>query len=215
MYSVFILRLLDNIMSIKIKINRFLNTKACFVCLILAFIVLNFSTLSYGFFSKKETTTSKTIVVSSIKPLQFIVDAIVHDLNQSELLLDPNVSPHSYQMKPSDMRKLYSAKVVFWFGPELETFLEKTLTQLPENEIHVVSLFSKNKMHLHPWSNSGDHYHENDHGESFFDPHVWLDPENAIAIAKIIENTLSKLQPENATHYKKNLSHFLKNSNAY
>ena len=52
-----------------------------------------------------------------------------------------------------------------------------------------------------------DHAHEageagHEHGE--FDPHVWLDPQNAKALAGAIENALAAADPDNAARYAAN-----------
>ncbi|KZM49916.1 zinc ABC transporter substrate-binding protein [Labrenzia sp. OB1] len=49
--------------------------------------------------------------------------------------------------------------------------------------------------------------HHAGHGEAF-DPHIWLNPENGIAIAGIMAETLAGLDPQNADTYKKNAASF-------
>ena len=41
-------------------------------------------------------------------------------------------------------------------------------------------------------------------GTASFDPHLWLDPENAKAMAALIADTLEKADPENASRYAAN-----------
>lgn len=51
-----------------------------------------------------------------------------------------------------------------------------------------------------------DHAHEgHDHDHDGFDMHLWLDPQNARAMAVEIEKTLSEADPENGAAYKANL----------
>lgn len=51
-----------------------------------------------------------------------------------------------------------------------------------------------------------DHAHEgHDHDHDGFDMHLWLDPQNARAMAVEIEKTLSEADPDNGAAYKANL----------
>lgn len=51
-----------------------------------------------------------------------------------------------------------------------------------------------------------DHAHEgHDHDHDGFDMHLWLDPQNARAMAAEIEKTLTEADPDNAAAYKANL----------
>lgn len=54
----------------------------------------------------------------------------------------------------------------------------------------------------HDHGHSHDHGHGHEHGE--FDAHVWLDPENAKAMADDIAHHLSEADPENAATYAAN-----------
>ena len=47
-----------------------------------------------------------------------------------DLLVNGNGSPHSYSLRPSEARVLSRADIVFWIGPDFETFLQKPLDSL-------------------------------------------------------------------------------------
>ena len=49
-----------------------------------------------------------------------------------------------------------------------------------------------------------DHDGHDDHGHGEHDPHIWLDPQNAKVMVKLITKELSELDSENAPTYKKN-----------
>ena len=56
-----------------------------------------------------------------------------------------------------------------------------------------------------------DHDAEHQHAaHEAVDPHIWLNPENGIEIAKIMADTLAKQDPANAETYKKNAAAFSK-----
>src|SRR5690606_6023265 len=66
-------------------------------------------------------------VLVTIKPLQLIATAIAGDQLVINRLLEPAASPHQYQLKPSEARKLIEADAIIWVGPQLETFLGQVI----------------------------------------------------------------------------------------
>ncbi len=66
-------------------------------------------------------------VVTSIKPLQLLTQDLIAADDRVTLLLPTTASPHDYQMRPSDMRKLQQADLFLWIGPQMERFLTRPL----------------------------------------------------------------------------------------
>ena len=58
--------------------------------------------------------------------------------------------------------------------------------------------------HDHAAEAHDDHDHDHDHGHGAFDTHLWLDPENAKAMAAEITTTLVAADPANALAYQAN-----------
>ena len=58
--------------------------------------------------------------------------------------------------------------------------------------------------HEHEHGEEHDH-HEHDHDRAAFDLHVWLDPVNAWAMARMIAEVLSEADPANAAAYEQNV----------
>ncbi|GJL83295.1 MAG: zinc ABC transporter substrate-binding protein [marine bacterium B5-7] len=168
-------------------------------------------------------------VVATIAPLHSIVADVMQGVAKPDVLLRPGLSPHGYAMRPSELRLLYNADLVVWVGPELETFLMTSLESLP-NEVKVLRLSDKDNIHTLPYrletsSGDGDSHdmadddaHDahggHDHGSessdkpgvsSNIDPHIWLSPTNAIAIAEAVAGKLVAIDPDNADRYRHNL----------
>ena len=144
-------------------------------------------------------------MVSSISPVNALVDGVTAGVTTSTLLVPPNVSHHHYSLKPSDAMALQNATVVVWLGHSLETFLEKPIANLSNNTT-IITIEELPKLTLYPlrsnknWEHSGhDHAHH-----SNIDPHLWLDPQNAIIIIRAIANTLSKIDADHAKLYQAN-----------
>ncbi|WP_162150926.1 zinc ABC transporter substrate-binding protein [Ahrensia sp. 13_GOM-1096m] len=82
-------------------------------------------------------------VVASIAPIHSLVSMVMGDVAEPELLLNANVSPHDFSLKPSDARAIQNADVVFWVGPALEAFLAKPLEALDSKDTNVALIDAK------------------------------------------------------------------------
>lgn len=176
-----------------------------------------------GFMTLSGPAAAMEGVVASIKPVHSLVAAVMGDVGTPELLVPDNASPHTYALRPSDAAKLEKAKIVFWVGEGLETFLEKPLGSLAVGATSIalaqspgLTLFDLREggafdYHAHE-EEEGDHAHrhdphdgeEDEHGAKAKDMHFWLDPENARLVAKHIAATLSSVDPDNAEIYHEN-----------
>lgn len=171
-------------------------------------------------------------VVVSIKPLHSIVSAVMQGVDmqgagEPRLIVQGAGSEHVYSLKPSDAEAIENAKVIFWAGPSMETFLDKPLDTLGdgakivalgdvdgltrlkfreggpfEAHDHAHEEGGHDDAHNHSHDHSHDHDHDHDHGE--YDLHFWLDPQNGKVLAADIARTLSESDPEHAAQYQKN-----------
>ncbi len=141
-------------------------------------------------------------VVVSIKPLHSLVASVMQGVGTPTLLLEGNSSPHTYSLKPSDAEKLQQAQVIFWIGHELEAFLEKPIQSLAQNATALALIETPGIKKLAV--RESEHEEGHDHDEHSVDAHIWLDPENAKAMVKVIAATLTEVDPPNAKRYAAN-----------
>lgn len=137
-------------------------------------------------------------IVASIKPVELLVRAIATNDMHTTTLVPPGASPHNYSMTPSKRRALAAADVIFWVGPDMETFLSRLLSSddLGPRSVALggASDDSAGATHHHhehhPVERTGQaHAHSHHHGEGE-DPHIWVDPQSALAMAATIRDTL-------------------------
>jgi zinc transport system substrate-binding protein len=148
--------------------------------------------------------------VATIAPLHSLVAAVMKTIAGPALLLRGGVSPHDYRLRPSDMRALSRPDVVFWIGPEFETFLAKPLANAAD--VRSVALAQAAAVELLPLRSGGiwqarEHEgqgHDDTHDAGDFDTHIWLDPRNAAAMTRAIAAALSDVDPANAAVYRGN-----------
>ncbi|MCY3885451.1 MAG: zinc ABC transporter substrate-binding protein [Gammaproteobacteria bacterium] len=177
--------------------------------------------LSCCFFGAQVAMASDLKVVASIAPVHSLVSEVIAgtDVSAPELLIQGKTSPHSFTLRPSDVRKLQNADILFLISETLETSTMHTLESL-EFDTSVIELMNTTGMHLvhmtesdshenghghvHGQSHSHGHEHDATHPMSGFDHHIWLDPANAIVMVDEISGSLSELDPDNSTVYEAN-----------
>ncbi len=136
-------------------------------------------------------------VAVSIKPIHSLIAAVMDGVAEPYLIVAGAASPHAYALRPSDAKVLSRAALVFWVGPEMERFLVKPLAALAGK---TVRLAGDPRLTALP-RRAGD---GGAGGRGGGDPHLWLDPANARAIAAVAVTELSAIDPGHAALYRGN-----------
>lgn len=153
-------------------------------------------------------------VATSIKPVSMVVKAIAGDKVKIEQIVSNTASPHDFALRPSDLRKVLKADLLVWVGESLEPFLEKPIanSQHAQTAIEWMSLVGLDehkdkpkKAHEEVVLVAG---HEDEHHHDGLDPHVWLNLDNALILAKSVTAKLSEIQPALAPYFQNNLTSF-------
>lgn len=154
---------------------------------------------------------AETRIVTSIKPVELLVRAVATEGMQTTSLVPPGSSPHNYSMKPSQRRALENADVIFWVGPEMETFLSRLLAGQDFRKRTVAFMEAEQgagrDSRTDEEDDHGEEHDDHDHGDGE-DPHIWLDPVLAIQMAETIHGTLSKLENVDTAALNRNLEQF-------
>ncbi|WP_133774121.1 zinc ABC transporter substrate-binding protein ZnuA [Pseudomonas graminis] len=162
-------------------------------------------------FSTITAAEANVRVLTSIKPLQLIAAAVQDGIAVPEVLLPPGASPHNYALRPSDVRRVQEADLLYWIGPDMETFLPRVLSGRSKASVPVESLPG---MHLRHFTASSEHHdddedeHDHDHRPGSVDAHLWLSSVNARVIAAKMAADLSQADPANAARYESNVKAF-------
>ncbi|MCP4291853.1 MAG: zinc ABC transporter solute-binding protein [bacterium] len=147
---------------------------------LLVMVLLLFST------AQAHSSDKKPRVTVSILPQVWFVEQIAGNQVSVEALVGPGHSPATFEPTAKQMARLqdsiafFSAGVPFEFGilPRIESMRKGPDVFGPR-----------------PQSGSHDHSHGHHHE---LDPHTWLDPQQAVAIADTIYRVLAQLVPEQA-----------------
>jgi len=140
-------------------------------------------------------------VVVSIYPLGDITKQIGGERVDVKIMLPPGVSPHTFEPTPLEMMELHNARVFVKIGGGLEFWAEKMLNASSSKGLIVVDASSGlpliREIHSHGLAETP----KKSKAESA-DPHVWLDPVFAKAIADKITAALSKADPSGSAYYR-------------
>lgn len=166
-------------------------------CIVL-FTVVFFSLASLAVSAQQEEE-GKAKVLVTIPPVHSLVASLMKGTDSYPvLLLDRTSSPHSYALRPSDVRKVQEAEIIVMVDEKLEGFLQKVLQGRGDD----VLVLSKEKgMKSYSLRDYRD-WTKDIEGEK--DVHIWLDTDNAKVIVESVAQVLKRKYPEYADIYEKN-----------
>ena len=138
--------------------------------------------------SKQLPDSNQPIAFVSIPPQAGLLKALVGDSMDVRTLVGEGQSPHSFEPTARQLAALGRADVLFTIGVPFEKSLLKKIGPLyPKLPIvgTDASVAKREMPHVH-------HEGHCSHGEGEKDPHIWLSPKNAMAVAARMYQTLEK-----------------------
>lgn len=160
------------------------------------------------------TASAEVRLLTSIKPLQLIAAAIQDGVGSPDVLLPPGASPHNYALRPSDVRRVQEVELLYWIGPDMESFMPRVLQRRSLPSVAVQDLPGLQLRHFGEAAQGAeaaagaDDEHDHEHRPGTLDAHLWLSPANAQVIAARMAADLSAADPANAARYQANLQAF-------
>ena len=121
-------------------------------------------------FSASATEIESDRVIVSIKPLHSLVAGVLGDTGEAELLVDGVVSPHHMQLKPSQIKSMQAAHIIFYIDDSFETFLSNIFNILPDNVLKV-AMVDNTELTLLPYRKGKD-WEKHDHHGHGHDSHA-------------------------------------------
>lgn len=146
-------------------------------------------------------------VAVTIKPIHSLAAMVMEGVGTPALLISGADSPHTHAARPSEARILERADIVFWVGPDMESSFVRPIATLVHGK--VVSMLKAPGVTVLPIRPAGDLTERFEAAREPAatvepDPHIWLDPENAIAMTGDIAAVLAKADPGHAAAYAAN-----------
>lgn len=154
-----------------------------------------------------ETDTNadgKLRVLTSFYPMYDFAYKIGGDCIDVTNMVPSGTEPHDWEPSTNDLKNLEKADVFIYNGADMEPWADDLLVSRSDT-LHVVK--ASENVELRTTDGEHEHAHEHegaDHHHGDFDPHVWLDPENAKIEMEAIRDALCAADPENSTVFQSN-----------
>lgn len=143
-------------------------------------------------------------VLTSFYPMYDFACKIGGDCIDVTNMVPSGTEPHDWEPSTNDLKNLEKADVFIYNGADMEPWADDLLVSRSDT-LHVVE--ASENVELRTTDGEHEHAHEHegaDHHHGDFDPHVWLDPENAKIEMEAIKDALCAADPENSTVFQSN-----------
>jgi zinc transport system substrate-binding protein len=170
-------------------------SKIIFLCLLLMLPII----LSCQQSREAQQQNNKLQVVATIFPLYDFARNIGSDKVQVSLLLPPATDAHNMELKPNDIIKISKADLFLYVNMEMEHWAYKIIKATSSNT-NMLPVETGNGITMLLLSGTD----EADQRSSKFDPHIWLDFDNAQKMVDNIAAAFIKKDARNGDFYRKN-----------
>lgn len=156
--------------------------------------------------SCNKSNSDKSNIVVTIYPFKAILQEIVGDEVQIDVLLPGNADPHTYEMSPSDYKKIQSAKIFFYGAETLDGWAAKIDA---ENKTELLKLVPENFLiQIEMNENHSSDLKEDSHHHYGVDPHFWTDPLTVNSMLEPLTQKLSEFYPDKKELFIRNAETF-------
>ena len=143
-------------------------------------------------------------VLTSFYPMYDFACKIGGDCIDVTNMVPSGTEPHDWEPSTNDLKNLEKADVFIYNGADMEPWADDLLVSRSDT-LRVVE--ASENVELRTTDGEHEHAHEHEdanHHHGDFDPHVWLDPENAKIEMEAIRDALCAADPENSTVFQSN-----------
>ena len=143
-------------------------------------------------------------VLTSFYPMYDFACKIGGDCIDVTNMVPSGTEPHDWEPSTNDLKNLEKADVFIYNGADMEPWADDLLVSRSDT-LRVVGASENVELRTTDGEHEHAHEHEDaDHHHGDFDPHVWLDPENAKIEMEAIRDALCAADPENSTVFQSN-----------
>lgn len=179
-------------------------------------IIIMFSLMIFGVsnINNKKNESEKIKIVATLFPQYDFAKQIGGDKVEVTLLLTPGTETHTYEPTPQDIINVNKADLFIYTGKYMEPWSDKIASSIDSDTVILDSSKNINLLsneHLEEEEDENEN-HEHKH-EHEFDPHIWLNPQNAISMINNITDELCNIDPQNELYYKENARKYIEQIN--
>ncbi|MBO5349509.1 MAG: zinc ABC transporter substrate-binding protein [Clostridia bacterium] len=196
------------------------------IFLITIIVIFSLIILGISNIKPKEANNEKIKIVATLFPQYDFAKQIGGDKVDVTLLLTPGTETHTYEPTPQDIINVNKSDLFIYTGAYMEPWSDKIASGIDSNTIILDCSKNINLISLEQHSEEHDNHekhddeqndnHEKIESESHnheYDPHIWLNPENAIGMVNNITDELCNIDPQNSAYYKANAKNYIEQIN--
>jgi len=148
------------------------------------------------------------IVVSAYPSYDF-ARQVAGEHAELRMLTRPGVDPHEYEPTPQNIIDIETCDIFIYNGGESDVWVDELLESVENRDIRIVRMMDCVTL-LETETVEGMEHEAHDHADESheYDEHVWLAPQNVIAIADEIRRILGEVDPEHAAQFDENAADF-------
>lgn len=173
-------------------------------------------------------SSDQLTVFASTFALKSIAEDIGGDRVRVEMVIPPGADPHTYEPTSKQMTQIAEADLFLTIGHDLEPYVESMEKSLASENVAFIKtaenvdlLSAEDTVHVHDEDEHGhdedEHGHDEEpddgHNHGQYDPHVWLDPMNAVSMAEVVEASFAEQAPDYKDEFADRLSAFKEEAN--
>jgi zinc transport system substrate-binding protein len=176
--------------------GRLTHIKSIAIAAVLLWLISIGGTACTGEARPLTAATGNVLVAASITPLADFARQVGGDWVQVITLVPPGASPHTYELTPAQAEQVAQARLLVLNGVGLEYWADKLVQSAGNPNLIVVD------------TSKGIEILAGDAGELGGNPHIWLDPRNAIVQVEHIRDALLQADPDHAADYRANAKRY-------
>jgi ABC-type Zn uptake system ZnuABC Zn-binding protein ZnuA len=146
---------------------------------------------------------NRPLIATTVSPITSIAASIAGDRARVEGIVPEGTNSHTFEPSPQIAKLLSNADLILVNGLKLE---DPTIELAQNNKKNGTQIVEIGTLVLPESDYIYDFSFPKEEGKP--NPHLWTDPNYAIKYAEVIQDELSKLDPENADYYAANFAIF-------
>lgn len=159
---------------------------------------------SSGVGNQAKKDDGKLSVYTSFYPMYDFAQKIGGDKVSIKNLISAGTEPHDWEPTPKDLVNIADSDVFIYSGAGMEAWIDKVSENVKNDKMEIVEASKGVKLLDSKEEDSEETGKNDEHKHGKYDPHVWLDPENAKIQMKNIKDAFVKADPKNKDFYEKN-----------
>lgn len=147
--------------------------------------------------SNLPNSENKKVVYTTFFPVTYLTNRIVKDKMEVKTIIKGSDEPHSFDLKPNEMKDILKADLIVYNGANMESFIDALKSSVNDDNKF---LNLSDGLTLLDSSDGLSDKHDR------INPHTWLSVKNAMIQLDTIYRKISSIDPENEPFYKDNLN---------